>query len=166
MPSRSERQRNFIFAKRGEYKTKSDTPEDWKWVWNDEWEKIEERFPIKRYKPLFESNKIIYFIRATDKQEVQSKHYGDYWRFFKSLKDLSNLIKSNQLYVAQKDKNDQYMIIGQGNIDELELNYSELNDDFDSKEMHFKFKDLFDKNYTPSSKVLYAGKIDYDLKLK
>lgn len=121
---------------------------------------------MKRYIPLFEANNTIYFIRATDKAEVQSKHYGDYWRFFKSLKDLSNLIKSNQLYVAQKDKDDQYMIVGQGDTNELELDYSELNDDFDSKEMHFKFKDLFDKDYTPSTKVLYTGKIDYNLKLK
>jgi len=56
MPSRSEKQRNFIFAKRSEYKTKSNTPEDWQWVWDSEWEKIEERLPMKRYKPLFESD--------------------------------------------------------------------------------------------------------------
>lgn len=40
MPSSSESQRKFIFAKRGQYKTKANTPEKWKWVWGSEWETV------------------------------------------------------------------------------------------------------------------------------
>jgi len=32
MPAKSEKQQKFIFAKRGEYKNKSNTPEKWQWV--------------------------------------------------------------------------------------------------------------------------------------
>ena len=42
MPSKSEKQRRFIYAIRNKYKKKKDTPKKWKWVWNDEWLKIEE----------------------------------------------------------------------------------------------------------------------------
>jgi hypothetical protein len=42
MPSKSRDQQKMIFAKRSQYKTKADTPEDWKWVWNDDWIKVEE----------------------------------------------------------------------------------------------------------------------------
>jgi hypothetical protein len=42
MPSKSEAQRKLVFAKRGQYGSKSKTPEDWKWVWNDDWTRVEE----------------------------------------------------------------------------------------------------------------------------
>jgi len=40
MPSQSEKQRQFIFIKRGEFKTKDKTPEKWKWIWDKDWEVI------------------------------------------------------------------------------------------------------------------------------
>ena len=123
---------------------------------------------MKKYKRL-EANQIVYFLRATDKQEASQKnplHYGDYWRFFKSLKQLDNLLKSQQLYVAQNSKDNQYIIIGQGNIEELELNYKQLTDEYNSKEMYFKAKELFDNDYAPSSKILYSGPFKDNLKVK
>lgn len=42
MPSHSEKQRKFIYAIRNRYKKKKDTPKKWKWVWNDEWLKVQE----------------------------------------------------------------------------------------------------------------------------
>jgi hypothetical protein len=42
MPAKSEKQRKLIFAKRGQYKTKANTPAKWKWVWGKEWEHIKE----------------------------------------------------------------------------------------------------------------------------
>lgn len=53
MPSSNEDQRRLVYAKRSQYKTKSDTPERWKWVWNSDWEEIKE---IKRYKPYFKES--------------------------------------------------------------------------------------------------------------
>lgn len=38
MPSRSEKQRKMIFAKRNKYKTKKNTPEKDKWIWKKEYE--------------------------------------------------------------------------------------------------------------------------------
>ena len=121
---------------------------------------------MNRYKQLFESPSDIYFLRATDMHEVQSGHFGNYWRFFKDLKDLNNLIKSNELYVAKYDTNNRGLIIGKGNINELELSYNQLNDEFHSKEIHFPLKDLFDKDYAPSSKILYVGKLIENPRLK
>lgn len=46
MPSKSKKQRKFIFAKRNQYKTKANTPKKWQWIWNDEWEKIEEAISL------------------------------------------------------------------------------------------------------------------------
>ena len=37
MPSRTNKQRRFIFAKRGKYKSSKNTPDNWKWIWNDDW---------------------------------------------------------------------------------------------------------------------------------
>jgi hypothetical protein len=42
MPSKTPRQRRFIFAIRRKYVSKSDTPKKWKWVWGKEWTKLEE----------------------------------------------------------------------------------------------------------------------------
>lgn len=50
MPSSSEKQRKYIFYLGGKYKTKSDTPEKFKWIWDSGWESIEEDH-IERYKP-------------------------------------------------------------------------------------------------------------------
>lgn len=42
MPSSTQRQRKFIFAKRRQYGTPSRTPERWLWVWGPEWERLAE----------------------------------------------------------------------------------------------------------------------------
>ena len=42
MPSRTEKQRSFIFAKRSQYGTKKKTPKRWLWVWGPEWERLSE----------------------------------------------------------------------------------------------------------------------------
>jgi hypothetical protein len=42
MPSRTEKQRRFIFAKRGRYGTKGKTPKRWLWVWGPEWDRLAE----------------------------------------------------------------------------------------------------------------------------
>lgn len=52
MPSSSEQQRKLVFAKRGQYKTKSDTPDKWKWVWNDDWLTVKQESSLKKYKPI------------------------------------------------------------------------------------------------------------------
>ena len=47
MPSTSEQQRKLVFAKRGQYKTKADTPDKWKWVWNDDWLTVKKENKLK-----------------------------------------------------------------------------------------------------------------------
>jgi hypothetical protein len=42
MPSTSEKQRRFIWAKRREYKKKKSTPKKWKWIWKPEWVDLKE----------------------------------------------------------------------------------------------------------------------------
>ena len=44
MPSSTEQQRKFIFAKRGQYKSKENTPDKWKFIWDKDWEKVQERY--------------------------------------------------------------------------------------------------------------------------
>jgi len=38
MPVKSQQQRKFIFAKRGQYGDEKHTPKEWKWVWEPGWE--------------------------------------------------------------------------------------------------------------------------------
>ncbi len=42
MPSTSEKQRRFIWAKRREYGKKKSTPKKWRWIWKPEWVKLKE----------------------------------------------------------------------------------------------------------------------------
>jgi len=42
MPSKSTKQRNYIFFLRGKYKSKENTPESQKWIWDQGWLKIKE----------------------------------------------------------------------------------------------------------------------------
>lgn len=42
MPAKSRKQQKMIFAKRGIFKNKANTPEKWKWIWDAGWEKLEE----------------------------------------------------------------------------------------------------------------------------
>jgi len=42
MPSVSEKQRRFIWAKRREYGKKKSTPKKWKWIWKPEWVDLKE----------------------------------------------------------------------------------------------------------------------------
>ena len=44
MPSVSEKQRRFIWAKRREYGKKKSTPKKWKWIWKPEWVDLKESF--------------------------------------------------------------------------------------------------------------------------
>ena len=37
MPAKSQQQLKLIYAKRNQYGNKSETPEKWKWVWDEEW---------------------------------------------------------------------------------------------------------------------------------
>jgi hypothetical protein len=46
MPSKTEEQRKFIFAKRSQYGSNENTPKDWKWIWESEWEEIAEKLYI------------------------------------------------------------------------------------------------------------------------
>jgi len=42
MPSNTEKQRKFIFYKRGLYKNKHNTPSNWKWIWDKGWNELKE----------------------------------------------------------------------------------------------------------------------------
>jgi hypothetical protein len=53
MPSSSEKQRNWIYYQRSQYKTKSNTPENMRWIWEKGWEEIEETKQHKIYKRRF-----------------------------------------------------------------------------------------------------------------
>jgi len=44
MPSNSAQQRKYIFYLRGKYKNKTNTPEKLKWIWNEGWKDIKERY--------------------------------------------------------------------------------------------------------------------------
>lgn len=63
MPSHSEQQRKFIFAKRNQYGSKDKAPEKWKWVFDKEWETIEEM----TYKKIFTEEK--HWITLNPKQK-------------------------------------------------------------------------------------------------
>lgn len=42
MPSKSRQQQKYVFYLRGKYKTKENTPDKFKWVWDSGWKKLEE----------------------------------------------------------------------------------------------------------------------------
>jgi hypothetical protein len=50
MPAESQSQLKLIYAKRGIYKTKENTPEKWKWVWDKEWTNVKMRKLPKKVK--------------------------------------------------------------------------------------------------------------------
>lgn len=54
MPSKTKKQRNFIFYKRSKYKNKNNTPKSWKWIWGKEWKHIKETY-IKSFNDFFSS---------------------------------------------------------------------------------------------------------------
>lgn len=47
MPSSSEKQRKYIFYLRGKYKSKKNTPKKQQWIWEKEWNKLEESLLMK-----------------------------------------------------------------------------------------------------------------------
>jgi hypothetical protein len=63
MPADSRKQQQMIYAKRGQYKSKENTPEDWKWIWNDDWSKVKE-----------EKDKL-YIIPGTDAVRLKDRNY-------------------------------------------------------------------------------------------
>jgi hypothetical protein len=52
MPSKTEKQRRYVYYLRDKYKDKSFTPQKYKWIWNDEWLQIKEEL-MKPYKRQF-----------------------------------------------------------------------------------------------------------------
>lgn len=44
MPAKSKKQQRYIFFLRNKYKTKDKTPKKFKWIWDKEWEHIEESY--------------------------------------------------------------------------------------------------------------------------
>lgn len=75
MPSKSRKQQKFIFAKRAQYKTKKDTPEKWKWVWEKDWEKIEEKLLYKYFEAKGAIMEI--FFDDLEKQLKRAKTFED-----------------------------------------------------------------------------------------
>lgn len=54
MPAKSREQQQMIYAKRSQYGSRDKAPEDWKWVFDSDWNKVEEE-KIVPYKRLFEN---------------------------------------------------------------------------------------------------------------
>lgn len=54
MPSKSKQQLKLVYAMRTKYKTKADTPDRWKWVWEEGWGKLEKDAPEKITESLFD----------------------------------------------------------------------------------------------------------------
>jgi hypothetical protein len=69
MPSSTEKQRNYIFYLRGKYKSKENTPEDEKWIWESGWEKVKENKIRTKY--------IIFFPEAKTVDGFESPEPGD-----------------------------------------------------------------------------------------
>lgn len=44
MPSSSEKQRKYIFYLRGKYKNKKNTPKKYSFIWDKDWEKVQEKY--------------------------------------------------------------------------------------------------------------------------
>jgi hypothetical protein len=82
MPSKSKKQRDYIFYLRSQDDDKS------KWFWDKDWEQIEEHKVIERYKPFFKETKIPQNIKFNLKKTGRN----DYDNLFKN-KDFSNRIE-------------------------------------------------------------------------
>ena len=57
MPSKSEKQKRLVYAKRNIYKSKLNTPKKWKWIWNNDWLHVENLNHIKLFEDF--SNNIL-----------------------------------------------------------------------------------------------------------
>jgi hypothetical protein len=56
MPADSRQQQKMIYAKRNQYGTKANAPEDWKWIFDSDWSEVKEdkiRMKRKRYNKFF-----------------------------------------------------------------------------------------------------------------
>lgn len=71
MPSKSDKQRRYIFALRSKYKSKSNTPKEDMWIWEKDWDKIQEKkkSQIVGYNQQFE---VMTIIRDGKKYEIRN----------------------------------------------------------------------------------------------
>ena len=73
MPSSSEQQRKFIFAKRSQYGSRDKAPKKRQWVFDKEWEKVEEDNYMEKYKRFFSEMSLpnITYIKLAIKNEIK-----------------------------------------------------------------------------------------------
>jgi len=115
MPSSSEQQRKFVYAKRSEYGSKGKTPEKFKWVWNDDWLTVKKENQLKRYKPLLSEWQPEAFQKARQSGlldvKVKGKVISDWLLqlisdYNSSLDKIQHNVKKNSFYT----KNDRIVI--------------------------------------------------------
>lgn len=111
MPARSDQQRKLVFAKRGQYETKSSTPEKWKWVWDKGWEnkgdlpeKVKEQIKevikeVLKESRLTEASHIDYMYILKALKEYKSSDQSKY--------DLDKLIDSISVDLEIRNKKDE-----------------------------------------------------------
>lgn len=79
MPSKTEKQRNYIFYLRGKYKSKDKTPDKDKWIWDSGWEQVEEQ-KMERYKRKFDEQNTDYIIDEKVREIIsilRDNNYGN-----------------------------------------------------------------------------------------
>src|SRR5512147_2039611 len=91
MPSSSKKQRAYIFYLRGKYKNKENTPEKYKFIWDDEWKKVEETM-LQTYKSKYSEEDL--------KSHEIEKLYLRYWNWFE--------MKINQIRESDLEEKEAY----------------------------------------------------------
>lgn len=115
----------MIYAKRSQYGSRDKAPEDWKWVFDSDWSKVEEE-KLVPYKRLFETS----FKKWDKKSVVFVKHKDNFGSDsiviprFKSIVVGRNYLKSLGFELANNPK---YMILNKNKNNEIIMHYNSIN---------------------------------------
>lgn len=157
MPSHSKQQRNFIFAKRGKYKTKANTPDKWRWIWEDAWKKIKEDdidnqfneyIELGKYKKIFKEEKLeeFFFTITNDKKfidyikNLQTK-YNQYYKMIQLYPSFDKL----EIHILLPDNRTKKLILNLKNNGNVHIDKNELGYEFKFDTLEMKYKDFLIK---------------------
>jgi len=111
MPAKSKQQLKLIYVKRGQYQGIEITPDDWKWIWDKEWDdidytKLPDKISNEHY--LYENNIL------KNKQEIED------WL---NTLEIENFTVNNDLTVDVDDNVD----ISDKNLTEIPVQFNKIN---------------------------------------
>lgn len=93
MPAQSKSQQKYIYSLRGKYKSEEDTPDKFKWIWDNDWEQSEKNLPEKVTEGFSDWVLESFGLLDLNEEKVESNLVKDYIK-----------ICNRNIYIEDKDK--------------------------------------------------------------